>query len=289
MNTIYFGHMNKSSKTAEMVEYGGHDYAFCDPLPEDCPCLVCILVQKEPYQLTCCGKIFCKSCIDQLIHRNSHCPNCCADSVKERKYFPDTNAERKIKSLRVCCRNKNNGCTWTGLLRDMEDTHIPECPNEMVECTNTEGSKDSWLIRFQKVQKCDQKVQRHLLEQHMFRECRLRVVSCQYCREKGSHHYITGAHVQKCPCVTLPCPHDECELKVQRLAMRWHRQTCPKGIIKCQYSHLGCNTKIKREDIQTHNQETVVKHLELTAKTLENTTRDLKKALDQIEKLEKKQ
>ena len=272
----------------KMVEYGGYDNEFCDSLPEECPCLVCTLVQKEPYQLTCCGKIFCKSCIDQLIHTNSRCPNCRADSVKERKYFPDTNAERKIKSLRVCCRNKNNGCTWTGLLRDMADTHIPECPNEMVECKNTKefirnGSYMSLLqYKLRSGQFCDQKVQRHLLEQHMFRECEWRVVSCQYCREEGTHHVITGEHVQKCHYVPLPCPHDECELKIERLLMPLHQQTCPKKIIDCQYSHLGCTTRIKREDVETHNQETVVKHLELTTKTLE-------KALDRIEKLEKKQ
>ena len=277
-----------------MAKYGGHDYEFCDPLPEECPCLVCTLVQKEPYQLTCCGKIFCKSCIDQLIHTNSRCPNCRADSVKERKYFPDTNAERKIKSLRVCCRNKNNGCTWTGLLRDMEDTHIPECPNEMVRCKNTKefirnGSYNSLnKYKLRSGQFCDQKVQRHLLEQHMFRECEWRVVGCQYCKTKDTHVYITGKHVHECLYVPLLCPNDDCELKVQRSAMRQHQRDCPKGIIDCQYSHLGCTTRIKREDIETHNQETVVKHLELTAKTLENTTRDLKKALDRIEKLEKK-
>ena len=267
-----------------MVEYGGHDYEFCDPLPEECPCLVCTLVQKEPYQLTCCGKIFCKSCIDQLIHTNSRCPNCRADSVKERKYFPDTNAERKIKSLRVCCRNKNNGCTWTGLLRDMENTHIPECTNEMVECKLYTNGSSIHIMSFigLSVQQCNQKVQRHLLEQHMFRECEWRVVSCEYCRKEGTHHYITGNHVQECRCVPLLCPHDECEFKVQRSSMWQHQRDCPKGIIKCQYSHLGCNTRIKREDIETHNQETMGKHLELTAKTLE-------KALDRIKKLEKKQ
>ena len=273
-----------------MAKYGGHDYEFCDPLPEECPCLVCTLVQKEPYQLTCCGKIFCKSCIDQLIHTNSCCPNCRADSVKKKKYFPDTNAERKIKSLRVCCRNKNNGCTWTGLLRDMEDTHIPECPNEMVKCRNTKEFKENESKRYTFIsgRVCDQKIQRHLLQQHMSQECEWRVVRCQYCKKEGTHHNITGAHVQECPCVPLLCPHDECELKVQRSAMRQHQKTCPKGIIDCQYSQLGCTTRIKREDIQTHNRKTMGKHLELTAKTLENTTSDLKKALDRIEKLEKK-
>ncbi len=268
-----------------MTVYGGYDYAFCDPLPEECPCLVCTLVQKEPYQLTCCGKIFCKSCIDQLIHTNSHCPNCRADSVKKKKYFPDTNAERKIKSLRVCCRNKNNGCTWTGLLRDMKDTHIPECPNEMVECTNAQESISIGNLFFSNHfgPFCNQKVPRHLLQQHVSQECKWRVVSCQYgCGKQGTHNCITGEHVKECPCVPLPCPHDGCEVKVERLTMLIHKLTCPKGIIDCKYSQLGCTTRIKREDIQTHDQEAMGKHLQLTANTLE-------KALDRIEKLEKKQ
>ena len=260
---------------------GGYNYEFCDSLPEDCPCPVCKRVQREPNQLTCCGKLICKSCLDTLVRRKKCCPNCGVVLIKEKKFFPDTNAKRKIKSLRVWCQNKNNGCTWSGPLRDM-DTHIPECPNEMVECKNTKefirnGSYTSLLeYKLRLGQFCDQKVQRHLLQQqHMSQKCKWRVVSCQYCREDGTHHIITGEHVQVCRRVPLLCPHHGCEVKVQRLRMLSHQQTCPKGIIDCQYSQLGCTTKIKREDIQTHNQTTMGKHLELTSETLEKTTRTL--------------
>ena len=245
---------------------GGYNYEFCDSLPEDCPCPVCKRVQREPNQLICCGKLVCESCLDTLVCRKKCCPNCGVDLIKEKKFFPDTNAKRKIKSLRVWCQNKNNGCTWSGHLRDV-DTHIPECPNEIVKCTNAKCTSSDL--------QCDQKVQRHLLQQHMSQKCKWRVVSCQYCGKKGTHHVITGEHVQVCRRVPLLCPHHGCEVKVQRLRMLSHQQTCPKGIIDCQYSQLGCTTKIKREDIQTHNQTTMGKHLELTSETLEMTTRTL--------------
>ena len=108
------------------------DFNFCDPLPDECPCPVCTLVQKDPYQLTCCGKIFCKSCLDQLIKRKQSCPNCRGDFISGNKYFPDINTERKIMHLRIICQNE--GCDWIGCLKDFKKTHTVSCPVRIVPC-----------------------------------------------------------------------------------------------------------------------------------------------------------
>ena len=39
--------------------YGGYDYEFVGPLPDEYSCAICHMVQKKPHQVTCCGKIFC--------------------------------------------------------------------------------------------------------------------------------------------------------------------------------------------------------------------------------------
>ncbi len=54
-------------------QHGDYQY---DTVPEECPCPVCLEVQVDPHQVTCCGKIFCKSCLDQLIGGRQNCPNC---------------------------------------------------------------------------------------------------------------------------------------------------------------------------------------------------------------------
>ncbi len=173
------------------AQYGGYDYTFCDPLPDECPCLVCTVVQKDPYQLTCCGKIFCKGCLYLLIEQNTSCPNCRGDFIKNKQYFRDVNTGRKIKHLRIRCENEKQGCTWTGYLKDMKESHIPKCSYELVQCTNmnTEVSLDDAFYEDDDYI-CGKLVQRRNLEKHMTAECEWRLVSCVYCKCEGSIHYI---------------------------------------------------------------------------------------------------
>ena len=39
-------------------------------------CPICLLVLREPYQATCCGKSFCKECIERVKANNQDCPTC---------------------------------------------------------------------------------------------------------------------------------------------------------------------------------------------------------------------
>ena len=57
---------------------GGYDYEFVDEVPEDFACPICTLVQKEAQQVICCGKVYCKSCLEQLKKKRDKflCPNC---------------------------------------------------------------------------------------------------------------------------------------------------------------------------------------------------------------------
>ena len=267
--------------------FRGYDYEFCDPLPDECPCPVCTLVQKEPYQLTCCGKIFCKSCLDQLIAKRSSCPNCHADFIKKKKYFPDVNTKRRINHFRIFCSNKNNGCEWVGHLKDLKEQHIPECPNEVVPCTNVEiipNYKETifgmWTMGGSV---CSEKIQRHQLEKHMDEECPLRTINCVHCNARGSFYLVNGDHIKKnCPTFLLTCENEGCLLKVKRYEMNDHHRSCPKKVIDCpQYSLLGCKAKIKREEIQSHEKEAMQHHLDLTADAL-------RRALVRIEAMEAK-
>ncbi len=64
---------------------GGYDYNFIEPPPDDLVCQICLFVAKDPHQLTCCGKIYCKICLKGL--GDNACPNCrSTDGLK----FPDT-------------------------------------------------------------------------------------------------------------------------------------------------------------------------------------------------------
>ncbi len=239
-----------SLETSLMAFYGGYDYTFCDPLPDECPCQVCTLVQKDPYQLTCCGKIFCKGCLEQLslIKQSTTCPNCRGDFIKDKQYFRDVNTGRKIKHLRIRCENEKQGCTWTGYLKDMKESHIPKCSYELVQCTNMKytESVDMFFENaiFYEDYDCGKLVQRRNLEKHMTAECEWRLVSCVYCKCEGSVHYIDGKHNNECH---IACTNNGCQEKIKQSLLKTHQESCPHKIVSCRYSSIWLYEKIKEE------------------------------------------
>ena len=78
---------------------GGYDYEFADPVPDECTCPICRLVQRDAHQVTCCGKIYCKTCLEQLKKKANKfgCPNCRSSLAGDYKFFPDKNT--KLHSL----------------------------------------------------------------------------------------------------------------------------------------------------------------------------------------------
>ena len=115
-------------------ENEGYNYTFVDPGPsDDQRCPICHFVARKACQTNCCGKIFCKGCLEK--HRQYSdefkCPICRKKLGK--RYFKDTRIEREILHLQIYCTNKNEGCSWQGNLKDI-DTHIKECPNQVIKC-----------------------------------------------------------------------------------------------------------------------------------------------------------
>ena len=251
-----------------------YQYDFVDPLPEECPCSVCLEVQVDPHQVTCCGKIFCKSCLDKLIRGSQNCPNCRKNL--NNRYFPDLNTERRIKQLRVRCENHTRGCKWVGYMKDLKRVHIPECPNHLVPCTNLSKKP---VIRSRSTSKCGVLVQRHDLHNHMTHLCKWRRVKCTQCKLEGTHCFITGEHIQRCPDVLVVCSNEGCDIKIKRKDLPDHQASCSKQIVSCRYSSVGCKARITRENIVSHNQECVEQHLDSAVDTIE-------KALKRIDILE---
>ena len=45
-----------------------------DIVQSECP--VCLQVLREPYQVSCCGKSFCRACIEPIKDNKKPCPTC---------------------------------------------------------------------------------------------------------------------------------------------------------------------------------------------------------------------
>ena len=125
--------MDIEAERRETDQIGGYDYLFLEEPPSDVVCPICRLVAREPYQVSCCGKIYCKSCFNELEERSKwqfRCANCRED---EPHNFPDRKTKGQINSLRVACTKREDGCTWRGALREMEG-HLNRCEYADVDC-----------------------------------------------------------------------------------------------------------------------------------------------------------
>ena len=269
--------------SAMAVATGDYNCEFCDPLPDECSCPVCKLVQKEPHQITCCGKIFCKRCLNRLAQNNNACPNCRSNFIKKKKYFPDVATEKKIKHLRIRCQNQNKGCAWIGFLKDIK-SHLLQCPYQLIPCTNNKKYRRYSGI----IQNFGALVERRELQKHMTEECEWRQVACIHCSTKGIYSFIKGSHIEECPNVLVTCKNDGCNNSVKRSLLLKHQESCPKAIVPCKYSFIGCKEQVRREDMKSHIQECMEEHLEKTVDTLKKTVNKLEEALQRIEKLEDK-
>lgn len=136
---------------------GGYEYNFVEA-PDELLCMVCHHVAREAHQLECCGKVFCKTCIND--DRISSYPNCREPSPR---IFRDLRSSRNIKRLRVICENEGNGCDWSGVLEGYE-SHKQECGFQEVKCCNF-----PW---------CTQMVQKQHLTEHLDTTCPGRKEEC---------------------------------------------------------------------------------------------------------------
>ena len=53
-----------------MIRTEGYSCQFLEPTPDALTCLICTFVARDPQQAICCGKVFCKGCLEALQERH---------------------------------------------------------------------------------------------------------------------------------------------------------------------------------------------------------------------------
>ena len=103
-------------------------------------CPICLLVLREPYQATCCGKSFCKECIESVRKSGQDCPTC---NNPRFEIFRNLGLEQPLCDFKVYCTHKSKGCEWTGELRELDnhlnsdppaDKSLQGCPYTLIKC-----------------------------------------------------------------------------------------------------------------------------------------------------------
>ena len=212
--------------------------------PDEYICLICTFIAQVPYQVNCCGRVFCKECLDKLSKQDEEtkCPQC---RTIDFKSFKDIRVERSILNLEIYCTNKNKECQWEGKIRDTKN-HI--CQYQVVPCTNL----------------CGEIIERRHLETHLKNLCHLREHICLYCEKKGSYAIIiSNSHLEECPGLAVTCPNEGCQEEIPKRDLTSHCEVCPKAVIPCTFVTTGCIVKIKQEDMDKHEEDSMKEHLKL--------------------------
>ena len=116
--------------TKSSTSSGGYDLQFAETLPSRLVCLICGFVAREAHKMSCCGKLYCKTCIRGLRATSEQCPNCHRVGEPSR---PSQKSDSLIMGLMVCCKNASKECQWLGKLEQI-DAHLLECPKAHVKC-----------------------------------------------------------------------------------------------------------------------------------------------------------
>lgn len=244
-------------------------------LQPECP--ICLHILREPYQSTCCGNSFCRMCIERVKAESKPCPTCNQQGFDS---FHDKRLQHTLYDFRVVCPHKNDGCEWTGELRELEkhlnsnpppETQLQGCPYEKVECVY-----------------CHAEYERENIQFHQGCKCRKRPYSCEYCRNyESTCDDVTDNHWPVCPSRPVPCPND-CGVYPERQNLQTHlANECTKQEVKCPFSYAGCCTTLHPSELQQHLHNNLSTHLYLLAEfnqRLVDTTRNLSEKVRDLER-----
>ena len=263
-----------------MAEVGGFECEFVTVPPSviqtNCP--VCLLVLREPSQVTCCGKSYCRGCIERVKLRNNPCP-CC----QQRDFIDYSNKglQQPLYGLQVYCTNKKEGCEWTGELGTL-DKHLNVSPEQEKVL---EGCQYAEI----KCVHCLESVQRKILGHHQNELCSKRPFSCEYCHSyKSTYEDVTCNHWQVCDCYPIQCP-NRCGETPKRENLDSHLENrCPLTIIQCDFQYAGCEAKLARKDMQTHINDSLITHISMLAVSHRQQQRKNQELVQEVEELKEK-
>ena len=248
-----------SPRKVTLSEQGGYNCEFVErpqELQTDCP--ICQVVLREPFQVSCCGCSFCRTCIERIPTDKKACPEC---KDADFSLFLNKGLQRSLHSFRVRCTHQKSGCKWTGKLGEL-DAHLNRSPiigKQLNGCEFTELACTH----------CDKYIQRRKLHAHANETCPQRPFRCDYCKVYiSTHQDVISNHFPSCICYPVPCP-NKCGMYPERQNVETHVNTvCSLTVVNCDFHYAGCEVRLERKVMPIHLAESLTTHISfLTNKT----------------------
>ena len=160
----------------------GFECEFANEKPPDSECPVCLQVLGEPYQVSCCGKSFCRGCIEPIKDNKKPCPTCNEENFDT---FHDKRLQQSLYGFLVVCSHRKEGCEWRGELGQF-DKHLNLKPPPEKQIEGCQFAVIRCLF-------CSQPPQRSKIPIHQ-NECPKRPFSCEYCQYNSGYEDIINNH-----------------------------------------------------------------------------------------------
>ena len=235
---------------------GGYDCEYIEQPPQylqsECP--ICLMVLRDPHQVSCCGNSFCRVCIDVVQTSSSPCPTCNNDSFS---VFQDKRLQRSLYAFHVRCPHAKEGCQWTGELGEL-GKHLNESPGKGDELVGCEFVEVECIYCMEPFQRCS-------VSDHQVRDCNQRPFSCDFCGYQSIYEEVVRKHWPVCGYCPVPCPND-CGVYPERQNLEHHvAKDCSLTVVNCDFHYAGCEVQLPRKDMPAHLVEGLVVHLPLIA------------------------
>ena len=91
--------------------------------------------------MTCCGKSFCRKCIERVTEGDhGPCPCCKEDNFSD---FPNKGLQQPLYGFKVYCTNKERGCHWKDELGQL-DNHLNMNPSNIDQLKGCNIAEIKW-------------------------------------------------------------------------------------------------------------------------------------------------
>ncbi|XP_068735287.1 TNF receptor-associated factor 1-like [Montipora capricornis] len=226
-----------------------------EKIPSKYICEFCKLVLCDPMQ-TPCAHFYCRDCLGHLKSEDDgdEVYKCKTDDeqFKRSEVFPDRFVRNEIQDCTVHCRHKESGCEWFGPITSLNE-HVSGCDFLEIPCV---------------FEKCNAKVLKSNLAQHLETDCSQRQTECRYCSQEIRYCDLEE-HVKK-DCQAFPIDCSLCDKKeIPRGKLREHHDPaigdCEGSKAVCPFCSLGCSSSevMARSERRLHEQNLMMIHLNL--------------------------
>jgi hypothetical protein len=214
-----------------------------------------------------CGHCFCLDCLTISIERYRKCP-LSNDPLDNTSLIQVPCLRNIIYKQLAYCKNKEQGCEWTGPYSSRADHALNQCTYEFIKCS----FKD-----------CPERRRRQEIEVHE-NECSYREVECvNNCGTKIALNDIEY-HKDYCPKEFVLCPQN-CGENIERQCEDSHLKICKNTLGECEFKSVGCEYRATKGALAQHNADSSGKHVTMMMEhfdkrmnVFENALNDLKTA-----------